>query len=162
LARKAADAYDPEAHDYLARVYSLIFECEMALNRPVAARAALKSVQRYDPADEELRQRFEAIFGPQSALPACAREEYKIQGPSPSCHPDYAAHWVMPPPRREDKIQPPAPQGVSPTLGEGFVADTGGAAGFSPSPKEEARGGDEAGSGSRRAAWDAAFRNASP
>src|SRR6516225_4928389 len=83
-ARQAADAYDPEAHDYLARVYSLIFECEMALNRPVAARAALKSVQRYDPADEELRQRFEAIFGPQSALPACARQEYKLQAPPAS------------------------------------------------------------------------------
>src|SRR5262249_48807546 len=82
LARKAADAYDPEAHDYLARVYSLIFECEMALNRPVAARAALKSVLRYDPADEELPQRFEAIFGPQGALPACAREEYRLQAPA--------------------------------------------------------------------------------
>ncbi len=40
LARRAADAYDPEARDYLAEAYSLIYECEMKLNRPVAARAA--------------------------------------------------------------------------------------------------------------------------
>src|SRR5213082_2130323 len=81
LARKAADAYDPTAHDYLARVYSLVFECEMSLNRPVAGRAAMRTVLRYDPADEELRQRFDAIFGPQSSLPPCVREEYKLQAP---------------------------------------------------------------------------------
>ena len=37
LARRAADAYDPEARDYLAEAYSLVYECEMKLNRPVAA-----------------------------------------------------------------------------------------------------------------------------
>ena len=42
LARRAADAYDPEARDYLAEAYSLVYECEMKLNRPVAARAALQ------------------------------------------------------------------------------------------------------------------------
>jgi tetratricopeptide (TPR) repeat protein len=93
LGRKAADAYDPEAHDYLARVYSLIFECEMSLNRPVAGRAALRSVVRYAPADDELRQRFDAIFGPESSLPACARQEYKIQAPAPSVSGSRRAAW---------------------------------------------------------------------
>ena len=39
LARKAAEAYAPEAKAYLAEVYTVIFECEMRRNRPVAARA---------------------------------------------------------------------------------------------------------------------------
>jgi tetratricopeptide (TPR) repeat protein len=93
LARKAADAYDPAAHDYLARVYSLIFECEMSLNRPVAARAALRSVMRYDPADEELPKRFEAEFGKESRLPACAREDYKLQAPPASMSGARRAAW---------------------------------------------------------------------
>ena len=37
LARRAADAYDPEARDYIAEAYSIVYECEMKLNRPVAA-----------------------------------------------------------------------------------------------------------------------------
>ncbi len=93
LGRKAADTYDPEAHDYLARVYSLIFECEMSMNRPIAGRAALRSVVRYDPADDELRQRFEAIFGPESGLPACVRQEYKIQAPSATVSGTRRAAW---------------------------------------------------------------------
>ena len=59
LARRAADAYDPEARDYLAEAYSLVYECEMKLNRPVAARAALRIVLRCQPAAEEVREAFE-------------------------------------------------------------------------------------------------------
>src|SRR5260221_11290026 len=44
LARRAAEAYAPEAKTYLADVYSIVFECEMKRNRPVAARAALRIV----------------------------------------------------------------------------------------------------------------------
>jgi tetratricopeptide (TPR) repeat protein len=84
LARKAADAYHPDAHDHLARAYSVIFECEMSLNRPVAGRAAMRSILRNDPADEELRQRFDAIFGEESGLPAAARKEYELQAPTTS------------------------------------------------------------------------------
>ena len=45
LARRAAEAYDPEAHDPTwPRSTRIIFECELKLNRPVAARAALRIV----------------------------------------------------------------------------------------------------------------------
>ena len=37
LARKAADAYDPEARDQLAEVYRLIFDCEWRRQRPLSA-----------------------------------------------------------------------------------------------------------------------------
>jgi predicted Zn-dependent protease len=84
LARKAAEAYDPQAHTYLARVYSLIFELEMQLNRPVAARAAMRQILHYEPSDEELKKRFEEIFGEDSTLPAAARREYALQSPGPT------------------------------------------------------------------------------
>ena len=75
LARRAADAYDPAAHEYLAQVYWIIFECELKLNRPVAARAALRLVTHYQPAGEEARSAFDTLFGEQSRLPAAARRE---------------------------------------------------------------------------------------
>jgi predicted Zn-dependent protease len=81
LARKAADAYDPQAHSFLAQVYALIFELEMQMNRPVAARAALRQVLHYQPSDEELRKRFDELFGEKSNLPASARREYALQSP---------------------------------------------------------------------------------
>jgi tetratricopeptide (TPR) repeat protein len=62
LLRKAAELYDPEARDTLAQVYSLIAECELKLNRPVAARAALKIAMHCRPS-EEMRQGFEDLFG---------------------------------------------------------------------------------------------------
>ena len=81
LARRAADAYDPEARDYLAEAYSLIYECEMKLNRPVAARAALRIVLRCQPAAEEVREAFDQVFGEKSRLPASARREYTPASP---------------------------------------------------------------------------------
>ena len=82
LARRAADAYDPEAGDYLAEAYSLVYECEMKLNRPVAARAALKIVLHLQPAAEEIRQAFDQTFGEKSRLPAAARHEYTLMRPA--------------------------------------------------------------------------------
>jgi predicted Zn-dependent protease len=93
LARKAADAYDPQAHTYLAQVYSLIFELEMQTNRPVAARAALRQVLHYEPSDEELRKRFDEIFGENSSLPAAARREYALQSPAPGAPASRRAAW---------------------------------------------------------------------
>src|SRR5262249_10052383 len=49
LARRAAESFDPEAHDYLSQVYQIIAEAEMARNRPVAAHAALRLLVRYQP-----------------------------------------------------------------------------------------------------------------
>jgi tetratricopeptide (TPR) repeat protein len=84
LARKAADAYDPEARPYLAEVYYLISECEMRLNRPVAARAALRLVTRWTPGEEDIQKSFEGLFGPEGRLPAAARREYSFRSPPAS------------------------------------------------------------------------------
>ena len=92
LARRAADAYDPEARDYLAEAYSLIYECEMKLNRPVAARAALRIVLRCQPAAEEVHEAFDQVFGEKSRLPASARREYTPMGP-PSTAGGRRAAW---------------------------------------------------------------------
>jgi tetratricopeptide (TPR) repeat protein len=79
LARRAAEAYDPEARSYLAEVYLLLFECEMRLNRPVAARAALRLALRCAPGEEELRKSFDALFGPEGRMPAAARRDYAFR-----------------------------------------------------------------------------------
>jgi tetratricopeptide (TPR) repeat protein len=79
LFRKAAEAYDPQAHDQLAQVYEMIARNEILLNRPVAARAALERAVHFTPADPELREQFEAMFGPDSRLPECARKKYAFR-----------------------------------------------------------------------------------
>jgi hypothetical protein len=81
LARRAAEAYDPEAHDYLAQIYALAFECEMKMNRPVAAHVALRLAARYQPGDEEARAGVEALFGKESRLPEAARRDYALLSP---------------------------------------------------------------------------------
>jgi len=91
LARRAAEAYDPEARSFLAEVYYLIFESEMRLNRPVAARAALRLVTHFAPAEEDLRKSFDAMFGAEGRLPAAARREYRFRSPSSVTGPKRAA-----------------------------------------------------------------------
>jgi tetratricopeptide (TPR) repeat protein len=91
LARRAAEAYDPEARSYLAEVYYLIFECEMRLNRPVAAHAAMRMVTRFAPAEEELRKSYDAMFGPEGRLPAVARRVYAFRSPKAAAGPKRAA-----------------------------------------------------------------------
>ena len=79
LFRKAAEAYDTEAHDQLAHVHELIFRNEMMLNRPVAARAALERTVHLMPGDAELREQFDSQFGHLSRLPSCARKAYSFR-----------------------------------------------------------------------------------
>jgi tetratricopeptide (TPR) repeat protein len=93
LFRKAADYYDPEARDLVAQVYGMIADCEMRLNRPVAARAALRIVLKNQPSDVQTREQFEAVFGDQGRLPACARKEYTFRSPAPSLTGDRRAAW---------------------------------------------------------------------
>jgi tetratricopeptide (TPR) repeat protein len=83
LARKAVDAYDPEARDHLADAYRMIFEIEFQRNRPVAGRAALQLVVRSQPADEEARAAFDQIFGDKSRLPLSARRDWTTAFRSP-------------------------------------------------------------------------------
>jgi tetratricopeptide (TPR) repeat protein len=84
LFRKAAEHYDPEAKSLLAHLYTLIFDCEMKLNRPLAARAAAQLALRFNPSAEDLREGLEAVFGPKNPnLITAAKEEYKYL-PAPS------------------------------------------------------------------------------
>jgi tetratricopeptide (TPR) repeat protein len=76
LYRKAAEGYDPEAHDALTNVYVKVYQHETMLNRPVAARVALERVAHYQPADPEIRAQLEGEFGEESPLPEAARKKY--------------------------------------------------------------------------------------
>jgi tetratricopeptide (TPR) repeat protein len=93
LARRAVEAYAPEAHDYLADAYGIVFECELKQNRPVAARAALRLVMHYLPGDEQYRQAFENAFGPESRLPEAARRDWTFLGPPPETAGAARAAW---------------------------------------------------------------------
>jgi tetratricopeptide (TPR) repeat protein len=93
LFRKAADLYDPEARDVLGHVHMLIGDCELKLNRPVAARAALKIAQRYQPGNEELQQGFDVAVGEKSRLPAAARHDYTFQSPPANAPAERRAAW---------------------------------------------------------------------
>jgi tetratricopeptide (TPR) repeat protein len=79
LFRKAAEAYDPAAHDQLAQVHEVIARHELLLNRPVACRAALERAAHFAPADAELKQQFEALFGADARLPLAARKPYRFR-----------------------------------------------------------------------------------
>src|SRR5205085_3960614 len=72
----------PEAKSYLADVYSVIFDCEMRRNRPVAARAALRIFLHGRPEETSFRERFEALFGDKGRLPASARRDYQLLPPA--------------------------------------------------------------------------------
>jgi tetratricopeptide (TPR) repeat protein len=79
LARRAAEAYHPDARPHLAEAYYLIFQCEMRMNRPVAAHAALRLVMRFAPGEEEVRKSLDALFGSEGRLPAAARREHTFR-----------------------------------------------------------------------------------
>ena len=80
LYRKAAEAYDPEAHDQLTSVFLKIYQYEATmLNRPVAARAALERAVHFQPADAELRTQLADEFGPDGPYPAAASKKYAFR-----------------------------------------------------------------------------------
>jgi tetratricopeptide (TPR) repeat protein len=79
LFRKAAEVYDPIARSILAQIYSLITECELKLNRPVAARAALEMAAKQEPTNPDYKKGIEQVFGAESKLPVVARQEYTYQ-----------------------------------------------------------------------------------
>lgn len=90
LFRKAAEAYDPEAKEQLAHVYEMIARHELMLNRIVACRAALARALAFTPADQELREQFDAMFGPESRLPECARKAYTFRPTAKPIAADFA------------------------------------------------------------------------
>jgi tetratricopeptide (TPR) repeat protein len=91
--RKAAELYDPGAAPMIAQVYGLIGDCELKLNRPVAARAALQIVLRCLPNDAQHAEAFDALFGKGSRLPEAARREYTFQSPAANAPPGRRAAW---------------------------------------------------------------------
>jgi tetratricopeptide (TPR) repeat protein len=91
LARRAVEAYHPDARQQLAEVYILIFECEYRLNRPVAARAALRLAMRFVPGEEEIGKSFDALFGTAGRLPEAARRDYTFRSPRNAGTPRRAA-----------------------------------------------------------------------
>jgi tetratricopeptide (TPR) repeat protein len=107
LARKAALHYAADAREYLARVYDLIADCEIKLNRPVAARAALQVVLSQRPGDPELQAAFDGQFGSEGPLPLCARQEYALLPPAPARKAawDRARQAIDNPPRLPDLVR---------------------------------------------------------
>ena len=93
LLRKAAEAYDPEAREVLGQVYGTIADCELKLNRPVAARAAMRIALRTYPADDNLKKEFDQIFGARSPFPASARRDYTFRSPAPGLTGDRRQAW---------------------------------------------------------------------
>jgi tetratricopeptide (TPR) repeat protein len=79
LFRKAADLYNPEAKEQLSYVYEVIARNEFNENRPVAAHAALEQSLSNSPADIELRQYYNTIFGSESTMPRVARKKYSLR-----------------------------------------------------------------------------------
>jgi tetratricopeptide (TPR) repeat protein len=93
LFRKATDLYDPEARDVLAQIYAQIAECELTLNRPVAARAALETAVHFDPTNDSLRKSLGEVFGENARLPVTARREHRFLGLSASAATPRRAAW---------------------------------------------------------------------
>jgi tetratricopeptide (TPR) repeat protein len=93
LFRKAAELYDPEAHDYLGQIYSLIADAELRLNHPIASQAALKIAIRHLTGAENLRQMQDEVFGEKSRLPSVARRAYTFRSPPATVAPARREAW---------------------------------------------------------------------
>jgi tetratricopeptide (TPR) repeat protein len=94
LLRKAADLYDPAARDILGHLYMVIFDSEMKLNHPVAARAAADLSLRADPSNAELAKGIETVFGPNNPnLPATAKQKHTYRSLPASAPAERRAAW---------------------------------------------------------------------
>jgi tetratricopeptide (TPR) repeat protein len=93
LFRKAAELYDVEASDQLGQLYAMIGECELKMNRPIAARAAIKMSLRLQPSNQELRQAFDEVFSTRSSFPESARKDHVFQSPAAAAPAEQRAAW---------------------------------------------------------------------
>ncbi len=94
LLRKSAELYDPNAKDLLAQIYIEIFDCEMKLNHPIAARAAAEMAARFNPANDNLRQGIQSVFGPDNPnLPTSARQVYTFKSLPASASAERRSAW---------------------------------------------------------------------
>ena len=83
LARRSLESYHPAAVGPLCRVLKLIFNSEMALNRPIAARVALKRILKLDPTLAEAKSDWDLHFGASSMFVEAAIHEYSLLPPPP-------------------------------------------------------------------------------
>jgi tetratricopeptide (TPR) repeat protein len=94
LLRKAAELYSSEAHDILAMVNVEIIDCEMKLNRPIAAHAAAELALKHSPSDENLRKSVANVFGAENPnLPKTAWQRYEFKPLSDSAASEHKAAW---------------------------------------------------------------------
>ncbi len=93
LYRKAAELYDPAAGPVLSELYTAITDCELKLNRPVGARAALEMAVRHEPSNPELRKGLEDVFGEGSRFPPVARRAYSYLGPAANAPAERRTAW---------------------------------------------------------------------
>jgi tetratricopeptide (TPR) repeat protein len=94
LFRKAAELYDPNAVVFLAEIYVEIFQCEMSMNRPIAARAALELAARFAPASTNLREGINSVFGKDNpTLPAIAAQLHAFKKLPDSASAERRSAW---------------------------------------------------------------------
>jgi tetratricopeptide (TPR) repeat protein len=94
LFRKAAENYDPSATDMLADIHLQIYDCEMKLNHPIAARAAAELAMRFAPGNDNLRQGLRKVFSNENPnLPASAYKPYSFKPLPASTSPERKAAW---------------------------------------------------------------------
>ena len=80
LLRKSAELYDPAAGDILAQLYIEIFDCEMKLNHPIAARTAAELAARFNPTNDSIRKGIATVFGKDNPnLPPSATQMYTFR-----------------------------------------------------------------------------------
>jgi hypothetical protein len=92
--RQSAEHYDPNAAELLGDIYMKIYDCEMKLNHPIAARAAAELAARYSPGNDNLRQGINKVFGKENPnLPASASQMYGFKPLPASATPERRAAW---------------------------------------------------------------------
>jgi tetratricopeptide (TPR) repeat protein len=94
LFRKATELYDPEAKEILAQVYMEIFECEMKLNHPIAAHAAVQLALKCSPGNDNLRKGIDTVFGKDNPnLPPSATQLYDFKSLPANASAERRAAW---------------------------------------------------------------------
>jgi predicted Zn-dependent protease len=80
LFRKATELYAPDTVDQLSFLFEQIGNYELHRNNLIAARYAFGQCVRLIPENQDLRQAFDSIFGPQSRTPEVARKDHRLVG----------------------------------------------------------------------------------
>lgn len=96
LYRQAARLAPPTDRELMNLIYHNIFLTEVLQRRPLAALAAADIALRYDPTDDELRERFKLVFESENCeYPAVARQLPALLPPPPSSPPDRQERWTQ-------------------------------------------------------------------